>query len=313
MTARNSVRASGSPSERQHRDSGSDEQWKMSDNETEAEQTARYSARPNEQPPKTDAPGAASCESFGGRMLVLPTGQVLLTGCGTVLYSTVGHGGASGYLAAMALFNTPPDVMKPTALVLNLFVAGLGTFRFARAGYFSWPLFWPFAVASVPCAFLGGILKLPVSTYKVLLGLVLLFAAWRLAVKPSDSDSSVQKPVILPLALILGAVLGLLSGLTGIGGGIFLSPLLLLLRWAEVRMTAAISAAFILVNSAAGLLGHWESVRSLPHEILWWAPAAVIGGLVGSELGTRRLKPIVMRRLLAAVLVVAGFKMLLPR
>ena len=235
----------------------------------------------------------------------------LLVFVAALLYATVGHGGASGYLAAMALFNVPPGVMKPTALVLNLFVAGIGTVRYARAGYFSWNTFWPFAGVSIPCAFLGGMWTLPVATYKLILGLVLLFAAWRLAIKESAHAPAAQKPIILPAALAMGAVIGLVSGLTGVGGGIFLSPLLLLLGWAEVRRTAGVSAAFILVNSAAGLLGHWESVRSLPGEIVWWAPAAMVGGLAGSELGSRHLTPMTMRRMLAAVLVVAGLKMLL--
>ena len=227
-----------------------------------------------------------------------------------LLYSTVGHGGASGYLAAMALFGIAPDVMKPTALVLNLFVASVGTFRYARAGCFSWKIFWPFAATSIPFAFVGGMWKLPPSAYKLILGSVLLFAAWRLAIKQSAHAPAEPKPIILPLALLFGAIIGLLSGLTGVGGGIFLSPLLLLLGWADIRKTAGVSVTFILVNSISGLLGHIESVRSLPHEIIWWVPAAFIGGLIGAELGSRRLTPLVMRRLLAAVLVVAGLKML---
>jgi len=237
----------------------------------------------------------------------------LLIFTAALLYASVGHGGASGYLAAMALFNQAPEVMKPTALVLNLFVAGVGTARYARAGCFSWPTFWPFAVLSIPFAFFGGAWTLPVGTYKVILGLVLLFAAWRLAIKQSAHAPSALKPILLPAALVLGAAIGLLSGLTGVGGGIFLSPLLLLLGWADARKTAGVSAAFILVNSAAGLLGHLESVRLLPDEILWWAPAALLGGIVGAELGSRRLTPLAMRRMLAAVLVAAGFKMLLAR
>jgi uncharacterized protein len=244
------------------------------------------------------------------------TDTVLLTFlifAAALLYSTVGHGGASGYLAAMALFNVAPDVMKPTALVLNLFVASVGTLRYARAGCFSWSTFWPFAVVSIPFAFMGGMTRLPPALYHLILGLVLLFAAWRLAFKQSAHAPPKLKPIFLPAALALGAVIGLLSGLTGIGGGIFLSPLLLLIGWADVRKTAGVSAAFILVNSASGLLGHWESVRSLPHQILWWAPAALVGGIVGAELGSRRLTPLTMRRMLAAVLVVAGLKMLLSR
>ena len=230
-----------------------------------------------------------------------------------LLYSSVGHAGASGYLAAMALFGLAPEVMKPTALVLNLIVATVGTIRYARAGCFAWNVFWPFAVLSVPLAFLGGWMKLPVQTYKIVLGVVLLFAAWRLAFKQSIHAPAEQKAIPLPPALLLGAAIGLLSGLTGVGGGIFLSPLILLLGWADVRKTAGVSVAFILVNSASGLLGHVASVKNVPHEIVWWAPAALVGGLIGSELGSRRLAPMTMRRLLAVVLVVAGVKMLLTR
>ena len=230
-----------------------------------------------------------------------------------LLYSSVGHAGASGYLAAMALFNLAPDVMKPTALVLNLVVATVGTLRFARAGCFAWNVFWPFAVLSIPLAFVGGRMQLPATSYKIILGVVLLFAAWRLAMQPSGPGAGAQKLVSLPFALVSGATIGLLSGLTSVGGGIFLSPLLLFLGWADVRKTAGVSVAFILVNSAAGLVGHVAGVSNIPAEIVWWAPVALVGGLIGAELGSRRLAPATMRRLLAVVLVVAGVKMLLIR
>lgn len=236
----------------------------------------------------------------------------LLIFTAALLYSSVGHAGASGYLAAMALFGLAPAVMKPTALVLNLLVGTVGTIRFASAGHFDWKIFAPFAALSVPMAFLGGMMKLPIGAYKIVLGGVLLFAAWRLVVKPRTNAGELN-PVSVPRALIFGAGLGLLSGLTGVGGGIFLSPLLLFLGWADVRKTAGVSVAFILVNSAAGLLGHLASVRHVPPEIIWWAPAALLGGIIGAELGSRRLAPITMRRLLSVVLVVAGVKMLLAR
>lgn len=235
----------------------------------------------------------------------------LLIFIAALMYSSVGHAGASGYLAAMALFGLAPTVMKPTALVLNLVVATVGTIRFARAGHFAWNIFWPFALTSIPCAFIGGAMKLPFPAYKMVLGGVLLFAAWRMAFKVANQATTEQKPIRLVPALVWGALLGLLSGLTGVGGGIFLSPLLLLLGWADVRKTAGVSVAFILVNSASGLLGHLASVKNVPPEIVWWTPAALIGGLIGSELGSRRLAPLTMRRLLAVVLVVAGVKMLM--
>jgi uncharacterized membrane protein YfcA len=242
------------------------------------------------------------------------TNQVILTGLiflAALLYSSVGHGGASGYLAAMALSSVAPEKMKPAALVLNLFVAGIGTFRYVKAGCFRWNCFWPFALLSIPLAFVGGGWKLPAQAYKLILGGVLLFAAWRMALKPAPNVESGPRPIYLPLALALGAIIGLLSGLTGVGGGIFLSPLLLLFRWADIRTTAGVSSAFIFVNSVAGLLGYQQHAPTLPPQIMWWVPAALIGGLAGSELGARRLSPLTMRRLLATVLLVAGLKMLL--
>lgn len=225
-----------------------------------------------------------------------------------VLYSMVGHAGASGYLAAMALMGVAPAVMKPTALTLNILVATVGTVQFTRAGSFSWKLFWPFALGSIPFAFLGGSLAVPVPLYKRVLALVLLYAAWRLFRAPSVAGAA--RPVRRPVAVACGTGIGFLSGLTGVGGGIFLSPLMLLVGWADARRTAAVSVAFILVNSISGLLGHLSSVRSLPREIGILAAAALAGGLIGSTLGSRRLPNPVLRRLLAVVLLVAAGKLL---
>jgi uncharacterized membrane protein YfcA len=240
----------------------------------------------------------------------------LLILAAAALYSSVGHGGASGYLAAMALFGLAPATMKPTALCLNVLVASIATFRFRRAGCFSWPLFWPFAVTSIPLAFVGGALTLPTTVYKQLVGLTLLYAAVRLfqftRTKP-DAEGATPTPTHPPpraLAMILGGVIGLLSGLTGVGGGIFLSPLLLLMSWADTRRTAGVSAAFILVNSIAGLLGNLTNLHALPPALPYFALAAVAGGIVGSEFGSRRLANVTIRRLLAVVLVVAGIKMI---
>jgi len=224
-----------------------------------------------------------------------------------VLYSMVGHAGASGYLAAMALVGVAPTVMKPTALTLNILVATVGTVQFVRAGRFSWPLFWPFALGSVPFAFLGGSLALPIALYKRLLALVLLYAAYRLF--RSATGTREPRPVSRPVAVAAGAGIGFLSGLTGVGGGIFLSPLMLIMGWADVRRTAAVSVAFILVNSVSGLLGHLSSVRSLPAEIGILAGIALTGGFIGSTLGSRRLPSPVLRRLLAVVLLVAAAKL----
>src|SRR5262249_39514112 len=186
----------------------------------------------------------------------------LLIFAAAVLYSSVGHAGASGYLAAMALFGVAPAVMKPAALTLNIAVALITTFRFYRAGHFSWRLSWPFVVSSVPLAFVGGAITLPGAVYRVLVGLIMLFAAYRMFWY-ADHETTTVEPWRVA-ALGCGAVLGFVSGLTGVGGGIFLSPLLLFMGWANFKQTAGTSSAFILLNSTAGLLGHLSSIPSLP-------------------------------------------------
>lgn len=228
-----------------------------------------------------------------------------------LLYSTVGHGGASGYLAVMAIFGLAPEAMRPAALVLNLFVAGLGVWHFARAGWFSWRLFWPFAAVSIPAAAVGGAIALPDPVYRRVVGFVLLYAAWHLfrtAVRAPEPGARPPRPM---MAMAVGAALGLLAGVTGVGGGIFLSPLLLAAGWAGAKETAAVSAAFILVNSVAGLVGFVAVGGGIPGGIGAWVAAAVIGGFVGSRLGARRLGGPEIRRLLAVVLVVAGIKFLI--
>lgn len=227
-----------------------------------------------------------------------------------LLYSTVGHAGASGYLAVMALFGLTPLVMKPTALMLNILVAIIGTIRFWRAGFFSWRAFWPFAITSIPASFIGGSLTLPVPIYKSIVGVVLLYSAVRLFLSATNADVKKARNVPVVLGLIIGAIIGLLSGLTGVGGGIFLSPVLLLMRWAKTRETSGVAVAFILVNSIAGLMGHVSSVQFLADDIIYWAPAALLGGWIGTELGTRVLPVPNVRRWLSAVLVLAGAKLL---
>lgn len=227
-----------------------------------------------------------------------------------VLYSSVGHAGASGYLAVMSLFGIAPEVMKPTALVLNIAVASLATYKFYRAGFFQWRLFWPFAVCSVPLAYLGGSFDLPAIYYKPLLGTVLLLAAGRLLLGKQDYSVDGARIVPIPMALGLGGMIGFLSGLTGVGGGIFLSPLLLFSGWASIRQASGVTAAFILVNSIAGLLGNIASVSRVPIDAVWWLLAAVGGGWIGAELGARRLKIPYIKSLLGVVLVIAGLKMI---
>jgi uncharacterized protein len=229
------------------------------------------------------------------------------------LYASVGHAGASGYLALMGLFGFAPAVMKPTALALNIFVAVVATARFYRAGLFSWGLFWPFAVVSVPAAFLGGAVAIPVRGYKVLVGLVLLYAAvWMFqSARALAGNRPEVRPPSLRIALPVGLVLGFLSGLTGVGGGIFLSPLILYMGWGETRVTSGVAAPFILVNSIAGLLGHLTSIQQIPAEIPFWAGAVLLGGWLGATYGSSRAPTAVLRRLLSAVLVIAAVKLIL--
>jgi uncharacterized membrane protein YfcA len=242
--------------------------------------------------------------------LVIPLLLAVLILVIALLYSTVGHAGASGYIAAMALFSMTPLVMKPTALVLNIIVAMIGTVRFYKAGFFSWRTFWPFAVASIPAAYVGGALNLPVPLYKSIVGVVLLYSAVRLFFSAGTADN--QKTSLAPIwiALIIGAGIGLLSGLTGVGGGIFLSPVLLLMGWAKTRETSGVSVTFILVNSIAGLLGNHSSITYLDSNLIFWAPAALVGGWIGTELGTRLLPVSGIRKFLSGVLVLAGLKLL---
>jgi len=227
-----------------------------------------------------------------------------------LLYSTVGHAGASGYIAAMALFGMAPVVMKPTALTLNIIVALIGSIRFYRAGFFSWRTFWPFAVTSIPAAYIGGGLTLPVPVYKSVVGIVLFYSAVRLFWSAGFADSKKTSLAPIWVALIVGAAIGLLSGLTGVGGGIFLSPVLLLMHWAKTKETSGVSAAFILVNSIAGLLGQYPAIANLPDSLVYWAPAALIGGWIGTELGTRVLLVSNIRKWLSVVLVLAGLKLI---
>jgi uncharacterized membrane protein YfcA len=242
-----------------------------------------------------------------------------------ILYSSVGHAGASGYLAGMALVGLPQTVMKPTALVLNLLVASVVTVRFHRARLIEWRTLAPFMVGSVPLAFVGGGITLSGSVYRVLVGVVLILAAARLlqtalqaatgagtaSATPAADDEPPPRRRHPAVAVAVGGVIGLLAGLTGTGGGIFLTPVLVLSGWVSVRAAAGMSAAFILVNSAAGLAGNVASVQSVPAAVPLWGVAVLAGGFIGSGLGSRRLGTPVMRGLLALVLLVAGAKLIL--
>jgi uncharacterized membrane protein YfcA len=227
-----------------------------------------------------------------------------------VLFSIVGHAGATGYLAVMGLLGVDPATMKPTALALNVLVAAIGTWQFSRAGHFRWQLFWPFAVVSVPAAYLGGWIALSAAVYKPIVGIALLLSALRFVLKvPTDEAALVRRPPLLA-SLLVGAGLGFLAGLTGIGGGVYLSPVLLWMHWATTREVSGVAAPFILVNSLAGLVGNWASTHHLPPQIPLWLIVVGAGGTLGAHLGSRRLSTVTLRRFLAALLILSGLKLL---
>jgi uncharacterized protein len=245
-------------------------------------------------------------------MLATLNSELLLAACmfmGAVLYSSVGHGGASAYIALMALFGVAPAVMRPTALVLNIIVTAFTSWRYFRAGMFRWRTLWPFLAGAVPFAFLGGTIQLPGEYYRPLLGVVLLISATRM-VWPSDMKATQEwhdPPVWI--GVLCGAAIGFLSGLTGTGGGIFLSPLLIFLAWSSPKPASGVVAVFILCNSAAGLLGNFAAVQRLPADLPLFACAVLLGALVGSTLGIKLATPLILRAL-GVVLVIAGLKLL---
>lgn len=245
-------------------------------------------------------------------MAGLPLHDLALALCillGALLYSSVGHAGASAYIALMALFGVPAATMRPTALSLNIVVATLASFRFLRAGLFRWRVLWPFLITAVPASFIGGMIRIPPETYRPMVGIVLLLSAARMVWPQSDKPAVEPRDPPVPLGMAIGTVIGLLSGMTGTGGGIFLSPVLLLANWAPIKTTSGVVAVFILANSAAGLLGNVSAMQHLPAQLPLFAGAALVGGLIGTSLGIR-LQSRVITRLLAMVLVIAGTKML---
>jgi hypothetical protein len=237
------------------------------------------------------------------------TALAALVLAGAILYSSGGHAGASAYLAAMALYGVPAPVMKPTALVMNIVVAVVVAVRFIRACAVPWHLVRPLCLGSIPAAFIGGAIPLPVRVYLPIVGGALLVAAARLWLP--DRRTETRAAPAAPWLVAIGAGLGFVSGLTGIGGGIFLSPILLLSGWEEPRRTGGAAVIFILVNSTLGFLGHVSAARLVPPQALLLALVALLGGLLGSWLGVRRLGPPTLRRVHAGVLLVSGAKLLL--
>ena len=226
------------------------------------------------------------------------------------LYAAVGHGGASGYLALMAVFGMLPEIMKPTALLLNLFVSLSAFLLFYKEGHFKWKIFLPFALASIPFSFLGGMISLDASIYKKILGVLLLIPVVRLAAFPNMDINGLKQSTFF-LSLLIGACIGFLSGLIGIGGGIILSPVLLLLAWTNQKQTAAISALFIFVNSLSGLAGQLTKGINFQSEMFILVGVAFAGGSVGAWLGAKKFNQNILKYLLATVLLMASVKLLL--
>lgn len=225
------------------------------------------------------------------------------------LYASVGHGGASGYLALMALYGFAPEVMKPTALLLNLFVSLTSYIQFYRGGHFKWKIFLPLALASIPLAFVGGLLTIDATLYKKILGVLLLLPILRFfLLKDSEKAGSVEPQ--LGVSILIGAGIGFLSGLIGIGGGIILSPILLLLNWTNQKQTAAISALFIFVNSLSGLFGQMTKGIHFSTDMVWMVVIAFAGGLLGAWFGSLKFRQEVLKFTLASVLTMAAFKLL---
>ena len=225
------------------------------------------------------------------------------------LYTSVGHAGASGYLAAMALFGMADDKFRTVALVLNIVAATPTSIRFISAGHFDRKLFLPLAIGSVPLAFTGSLFTIPGEIVEPIIGTALLIAAVRFLWSPTVNRDAVR-PMPIAVGVLLGVVIGFASGLTGVGGGVYLTPILLLMKWADTKTAAGVSATFILANSAAAIVGRILKAQSFPSELPYWALAVLAGSLIGATLGSRVLGGQVLRRILAVVLLIAAAKLL---
>jgi uncharacterized membrane protein YfcA len=242
---------------------------------------------------------------FESHAFLLAAGMFL----GAALYTSVGHAGASAYIALMALFGVAPAVMRPTALALNILVAGFTSFRYLRAGLFRWRTLWPFLIGALPFAVVGGAVQLPGQFYRPLVGVILVIAGIRfLWPRELTSNQEPRDPPIIA-GIAFGALVGLLSGLTGTGGGIFLSPILLFAGWSDTRIASGVAAVFILCNSIAGLLGNVAIVKSLPADLPIYAAAVGLGAVIGTTFGIKFAVPTILKAL-GAVLIIAGCKLI---
>ena len=226
------------------------------------------------------------------------------------LYASVGHGGASGYLALMALFSFAPETMKSTALLLNLFVSGISFFYYYKAGFFNLKLFTSFAITSIPFAFLGGMLEVDASIYKKILAVLLIFAILKM-LNVFGKESTKIKNVKLWQSLLIGSVIGFFSGLIGIGGGIILTPIILLFHWGKMKEAAAVSALFIWVNSASGLIGQFTSGVTFHSNAFILIAIAIVGAILGSYYGSKKINNNRLRHILAFVLLIACAKLVM--
>ena len=226
---------------------------------------------------------------------------------GAILYTSVGHAGASAYIAIMTLFDVPPLVIKPTALTLNIFVSSYTSFRYMRSNFFNKSLFKYLVIGSIPAAFIGGHINLPSQIYKPIIGILLLISGVRFLVQALQVDRA-QRSINSGLAVLIGACVGLLSGITGTGGGIFLSPMIIWLGWVSVKQASGTVAGFIFVNSVAGLLGNMQSAQSLPAELPLFVVAVLLGAFIGTRFGISRFSSTGIKRALGLVLLIAGAK-----
>ena len=226
-----------------------------------------------------------------------------------LLFAIAGHTGASAYLAIFGLLGMAPNDIKPVVLALNVVVGSVAVYKFSRAGHFSWRLIWPFILLSTPGSFLGGLITLPTPAYRILVGVVLVYASFRMLFDiPTKNEAQPDFPPIW-LSLLLGAGIGFTAGLIGMGGGILLSPILILTNWAGPQLTAGTIAVFVLVNSISGLLGHWSVSMHLPSQLPIWGAVALVGGWIGAEIGSRRLSANFLRRMLGLILLLSGGRM----
>jgi uncharacterized protein len=238
--------------------------------------------------------------------LLLALGMAL----GAALFTSVGHGGASAYIALMALFGLAPVVIRPTALALNVLVTSFSSLRYYQAGLFNWRTLWPVLLGAIPMAFIGGGIQLPGNFYKPLVGVVLLIAAIRLLMPQELKSTLTPRDIPIGWGIVCGLAIGFLAGLTGTGGGIFLSPILLFMGWSETRTASGVTSVFILCNSLAGLAGNYASLGALPSQLWLFVPAVLAGAFIGTRLGISTLAKRGILRALGVVLVIAGLKLI---